>query len=178
MRDYVDAGGGLFMASMELFSRLDEGGFTNFRKGILHVEDYDVDPGLGGVFGSDSLSMTSGIDVPLDFSEFPDFFIIPQDLSDTFRTTTDAAPILFDSAPPAIPWASATPSTGEDGTGRVVFFSFPFDAIPADGDVPTTASRSSVACSRSLLQAPADWPPSSWTARNTPSPPSDHHRGQ
>lgn len=47
LRDYVNAGGGLFMASMELLSRLDEGGFTNFRKNILHVEDYDVDPGMG-----------------------------------------------------------------------------------------------------------------------------------
>jgi hypothetical protein len=135
MRDYVNAGGGLFMASMELLSRLDEGGFTNFRKGILHVEDYDVDPGLGGVFGSDSLSMTSGIDIPLDFSGFPDLIIIPSDLSDTFRTTADAAPILFDAAT-GYPVGVRYPKAGEDGTGRVVFFSFPFDAIPADGDVP------------------------------------------
>jgi hypothetical protein len=28
LRDYVDAGGGLFMASMELLTRLDEGGST------------------------------------------------------------------------------------------------------------------------------------------------------
>jgi len=135
MRDYVNSGGGLFMASMELLSRLDEGGFTNFRKNILHVEDYDVDPGLGGIFGSDSLSMTSGIDAPLDFSEFPDLIVIPSDLSDTFRTTTDAAPILFDSAT-GYPVGVRYPKAGGDGSGRVVFFSFPFDAIPADGDVP------------------------------------------
>jgi hypothetical protein len=136
IRDYVDAGGALFMASMELLTRLDEGGFASFRRGVLHVEDdFDVDPGLGGIFGSDSISMTSGVDTPLDFSEYPDLFIIPQDLSDTFRPTTNAAPILFDSATGRAVGVRY-PRTGEDGRGRVVFFSFPFDTIPMDGDSP------------------------------------------
>jgi hypothetical protein len=135
LRDYVTAGGGLFMASMELLSRLDESGFTSFRKNILRVESYDVDPGLGGILGNDSLSMTSGIDSPLDFSEFPDLFIIPQDLSDTFQPAAAAAPILFD-YDSGKPVGVRYPRTGDDGRGRVVFFSFPFDAIPADGDTP------------------------------------------
>lgn len=135
MRDYVNAGGSLFMASMELLSRLDESGFENFRKNILRVEQYDVDPGIDSIYGGDNLSMTSGIDTPLDFSEFPDLIIIPADLSDTFRPTTNAAPILFDaSTGKAV--GVRYPRTGDTGTGRVVFFSFPFDAIPAEGESP------------------------------------------
>ncbi|MGE3312311.1 MAG: S8 family serine peptidase [Limisphaerales bacterium] len=141
LRDYVNDGGGLFMASMELLSRLDESGFTNFRKGILHVDEYEVDPGIEGIFGSDSLSMTSGVDTPLDFSEFPDLIIIPSDLSDTFRTTPDAAPIFFD-AGTGFPVGVRYPKAGEDGSGgRVVFFSFPLDAIPAEGDAPNNRAE-------------------------------------
>jgi hypothetical protein len=136
LRDYVDAGGSLFMASMELLSRLDEGGFDNFRRNVLHVEDYDIDPGIPGVYGRDNLSMTSGVDVVLDFSEYPDFFgLIPQDVSDTFRVTTNAVPILLDSATGKAAGVRY-PRTGEDGVGRVVFFAFPLDAIPVDGDTP------------------------------------------
>ncbi len=135
IRDYVEAGGGLFMASMELLSRLDEGGFDNFRRNILHVEDYDVDPGVPGIVGGANRSMTSGIDTPLDFSAFPDLIIVPADISDTFRPSTNAAPILDDSSTGKAVGVRY-PETGEDGVGRVVFFSFPFDALPADGDPP------------------------------------------
>jgi hypothetical protein len=140
MRDYVDAGGGLFMASMELLSRLDESGFENFRKNILQVEEYEIDPGIGGIYGGQHLSMTSGIDTPLDFSEFPDLIIIPQDISDTFRTTTNGVPILFDSATGQAVGVRY-PRVGTEGTGRVVFFSFPFDALPAEGEPPNTRAE-------------------------------------
>lgn len=84
--------------------------------------------------------MTSGIDTPLDFSEFPDLIIIPSDLSDTFRATADGAPILFDAAT-GYPVGVRYPKAGEDGTGRVVFLSFPLDAIPAEGDVPNNRAE-------------------------------------
>jgi hypothetical protein len=140
MLDYVNAGGGLFLASMELLSRLDEGGFDNFRRNVLHVADYDVDPGLGGIYGGESRSMTSGIDSALDFSEFPDLLIIPQDLSDTFRITTNAVPILFDSATGRTVGVRS-PTHPTDPGGRVVFFSFPFDAIPAFEDPPNNRAE-------------------------------------
>jgi hypothetical protein len=79
--------------------------------------------------------MTSGIETELDFSGYPDLFIIPQDLSDTFRATTNAAPVLFDGATGravGVRW----PATGVEGKGRVVFFSFPFDTLPLDGEAP------------------------------------------
>ncbi|MBX3747852.1 MAG: S8 family serine peptidase [Verrucomicrobiae bacterium] len=140
LREYVDAGGGLFVSSMELLSRLDEAGMDNFRRQVLRVESYDVDPGIDGIYGNDNLSMTSEIETELDFSEFPDLIIIPSDLSDTFRATTNATPILFDA------WTGRTvgvrhpaTATGTDSaSGRVVFFSFPLEAIPDFGDAPNT----------------------------------------
>ncbi|MCC6234388.1 MAG: S8 family serine peptidase [Verrucomicrobiales bacterium] len=134
IRDYVAGGGGFFMASMEVLSRLDESGFSSFRRNVLHVDEFDVDPGLGGIYGSDSLSLSSGVSTELDFSSYPDLFIIPQDLSDTFRVTTNAAPVLFDGATGRAVGVRY-PATGSiASTGRVVFFSFPFDTIPLDGE--------------------------------------------
>jgi hypothetical protein len=135
LRDYVQAGGGLFMASMEVLSRLDESGFANFRRNVLHVESYEVDPGVPAIYGVNNLSLSSGVDMGLDYSAYPDLIIIPPDLSDTFEPSTNAAPIFFESST-GRPAGLCYPRTGEAAPGRVIFFSFPLDTIPLDGAEP------------------------------------------
>ncbi|MBI3415052.1 MAG: S8 family serine peptidase [Verrucomicrobia bacterium] len=135
IRDYVSGGGGFFMASMEVLSRLDEQGLTNFRKNVLHVEDFAVDPGVDGIFGVDNTSLTSGVQTDLDFSAYPDLITISLNVSDTFHPTTNAAPILFDNAT-GRPVGLRFPRAGEESAGRVVYFSFPLDTIPMDGMDP------------------------------------------
>ena len=134
--NYLNGGGGLFIASMELDSRLDENGFSGFRQNVLHVDSFTADTGVPSIIGVPNLSFTSGMQIDLDFSAYPDTGgVIPQDVSDTFVARPDAAPILFD------PSSGQTvgvrfPPTGTDSPGRVVFFSFPLDAVPFDGEDP------------------------------------------
>ena len=136
IRDYLGGGGGLFMASMELLSRLDESGFTSFRKNILHVESFDVDPGVEGIIGLDNISLTSGVQTDLDYSAYPDLIIISPDISDTFQPATNAVPVLFDTTSGKAVGVRF-PRTGEDSPGRVIFFSLPLDTIPFDTPDPS-----------------------------------------
>lgn len=135
IRDYLDAGGGFFLASMEVLSRLDESGLEGFRRNVLRVDTYEVDPGLGGFYGRDHLSLTSGVEAPVDFSEYPDFIIIPQDLSDTFRPTAEGE-VLFYDTDTGNAVGVRHPRSGAEAPGRMVFLSFPFDVIPMDGESP------------------------------------------
>jgi hypothetical protein len=136
IRDYLDGGGGLFIASMELLTRLDESGFTSFRKNVLHVESFDTDSGVEGIIGMDNISLTSGVETDLDYSAYPDLIIISPDISDTFQPTTNAAPVLFDVSSGKAAGVRY-PRTGEDSPGRVIFFSFPLDTIPFDAPDPS-----------------------------------------
>jgi hypothetical protein len=133
--DYVNGGGGFFMASMEVLTRLEESGLTGFRKNVLHVESFETDPGVPGVAGVGNLSLTSGMSMDLDYSAYPDLIIISPDISDTFLPTTNAAPILFDSAS-GQPVGLRYPRTGEESAGRVIFLSFPLDTVPLEGPSP------------------------------------------
>jgi hypothetical protein len=139
IRDYVNSGGGLFIASMEVLSRLDESGFENFRRNILNVDTYDVDPGAEGIYGSDNLSLTSGVDTGLDFSAYDELGlgIFSFNLADTFHPTTNAVPILFDNQT-GMPVGLRYPAAGSDAPGRVVFFAFPLDTVSMTGDAPNT----------------------------------------
>jgi hypothetical protein len=123
------------MASMELLTRLDEAGFTNFRKNVLHVESFETDVGVPAITGADNLSFSSAMQVELDYSAYPDLIIIPPDLSDTFQPATNATPVLFAS------WTGQAaglrfPRANQASAGRVIFFSFPLDAVPLDGPAP------------------------------------------
>lgn len=135
IRDYVKNGGGFFMASMEVLSRLDESGLGSFRTDVLQVDSFDVDPGVASIAGLDNQSLTAGIDTLLDYSAYPDLIIIQPDISDTFKTSTNAAPILFDQdTGKAV--ALRFPRTGRDDVGRLIFCSFPIDTVPLEGESP------------------------------------------
>ncbi len=135
LRDYLKGGGALFLSSMEILSRLDAGGYGEFRTNVLHVASYHEDVEVPAVTGIDSDPITSGMEFDLDFSAYPDLGIIPKDLSDTIQPTTNAAPIFLKSGEPEMA-GLRFPRTGQSGPGRLVFLPFPFDAVPEGNDAP------------------------------------------
>ncbi|HUR44486.1 MAG TPA: choice-of-anchor J domain-containing protein, partial [Candidatus Saccharimonadales bacterium] len=149
IQQYVNGGGAFFMASMEILSRV---GPVAFRTNVLHAARFipNPDPFFGGCDDCDEDHKVSEIEgVPqdpitdnvlanLDYSLYPDDIFglgIGPDFSDTFGPTTNASPILFD-YDSGRPCAMRFPRTGLDATGRVVFLSFPLDAIPENTPIP------------------------------------------
>ncbi|MFM1770066.1 MAG: hypothetical protein RJA22_2595 [Verrucomicrobiota bacterium] len=148
LTQYLAGGGSFFMASMEILSRL---GPVAFRTNVLRVQQFSTNPdpfnpcftcdedvGVSEVEGEAQDPISSGMLATLDYTRYPDFFgLLGPDLSDTFIPATNAAPILF-SAASGKACGIRYPRTGQDSTGRVVFCSFPLDALPETGEGPNT----------------------------------------
>lgn len=151
VQTYLNGGGSFFMASMNILEHL---GDTPFRQNVLQVagfkqnpdppaqcSDCDEDYGVPEFFGAPA-SVADGMDVTLDYSNYPSFsfenFSFGPDFSDTFTPSSEATPIAFESAS-GKPCGMSYPNFGVDSPGRVVFLSFPFDAIPTNGAAPNNA---------------------------------------
>lgn len=151
IQQYLDRGGSFFISSMEILSRV---GDSPFRTNVLQTAEFitPADPfgdcadchedhGAEAIVGSDLESLTAGIEITLDYSRYPIFDfggVIPNigpDLGDIISPTTNAVPILFENMD-GEPVGIRSPRTGMDSNGRVVFFSFPLDAVPLDGPAP------------------------------------------
>ena len=155
LTNYLARGGSLLMASAEILERNPSPSFVSK---VLHVQHFEPDPlfGIGGctdcdqnfgipyILGYDTESITSGIEISLDWTRFPvlDLIIaeIGPDVGDTFTPTFDATPILFE------PLGGRTvairyPRTGEDSTNRVIFASFALEAIPVEGSAPNNRAN-------------------------------------
>jgi hypothetical protein len=135
VQQYVQAGGSFFMASMEQLSRLGSG----FLSGVLQVSGFVPDataPSASGTVGN--FITGGGIDLALDYSnhstESYTLFDVPSDISDTVTLTTNAFPILLEGSSEIV--GLAYPKPGLDRTGRVVFLSFPLDAVSAMDPAP------------------------------------------
>ena len=146
LSDYVEGGGSLFVASMEVLSRLDETGFNATKLALLHAQNYipDNDPGdVPDVIGAANDPIGNGIDVGLDYTVYEDpfkvFLDLPPDVSDSFTPDATAAPVFYNSYGETI--GMKWPRTGVDALGRVVFLSFPLDAVP---DTGTTNNRANL----------------------------------
>ena len=87
-------------------------------------------------------SLAGGMNVTLNYSNYPSFdfdgFSFGPDFSDTFTPSSDATAITFESAS-GKPCGMSYPNIGVDSPGRVVFLSFPFDAMPTNGPAPNNA---------------------------------------
>lgn len=151
LKTYLQRGGSLFIASMDLLSRV---GAVDFRTNVLQVVEFepntdpfevcadcDEDHGVPAIEASHLEALTSGIEMTLDYSNFPVFELEPlfpnigPDLSDTFLPSTNAAPILIDAGSGRVA-GLRYPKTGRDGVGRVVFLGFPLEAVPKEGPAP------------------------------------------
>ncbi|MDX1952457.1 MAG: S8 family serine peptidase [Verrucomicrobiota bacterium] len=152
IEQYLDRGGAFLMASMEILSRIGE---VPFRTNVLQVseftlpppdifaecDDCDQDRTVPMISGEELESVSSGMEMTLDYSSYPIFELEPiapnigPDLSDTFTPTTNSASILVDTVSGKTVGVRY-PKTGQDSQGRVVFLSFPLDALPMDGPYP------------------------------------------
>jgi len=147
---YLNGGGAFFMASMGILSQL---GDVPFRQNVLQVggfqqnpdppapcTDCDEDFGVPALVGAAGDPITSGMNITLDYSSYPsvdfgDGLAFGPDFSDTFTPTTNAAAITFESVS-GKNCGIRFPRIGVDNPGRVVFFSFPLDAVPQTGPIP------------------------------------------
>jgi hypothetical protein len=133
---YLQEGGAFFMASMEQLTRLGAGAF---RRDVLHVSGVGVDAGVPGAYGLEGDSISSGMDLLLEYSQYDNFFHqllgVPDDISDTMILQPEATPFLSDSMTGHAAGMSF-PHPGQDSAGRVVFLSFPLDAVSASDPAP------------------------------------------
>jgi hypothetical protein len=150
IQSYLNGGGSFFMASMGILSQL---GNVPFRQNVLQVggfkqnpdppapcSDCDEDFGVPAVLGAPGNPITGGMGMTLDYSNYPSFDdglgdIYGPDFSDTFTPATNATPIFFESVS-GKPCGACYPPIGLDSPGRIVFLSFPLDAVPASGSSP------------------------------------------
>jgi len=129
---YVNGGGNFFLSSMEILSYSTE----DFRSNVLHVKSYTEDSEADFVQGVSGDSIGNGLDFYLDYSEFPriDFVGLGPDLSDAIVGAENTANVFVsESGVSAIRYPSSA-DVDTEGKGRVVFFAFPIDAIPMDGE--------------------------------------------
>ena len=134
--NYLQGGGSLLIASMELLSRLEEASMTTFARDVLQVQTFEADTGAPHIAGAAGEPIGSGIDVTLDYTlyedEIKEFIGIPADASDSITATTNASPILLNGSAVV---GVRSPKPGRDLRGRVVYLSFPIDAVPMGSDL-------------------------------------------
>lgn len=152
IQTYLNGGGSFFMASMSILTQL---GDVSFRRNVLQVSGFDQNPdppssctscdedfGVPATFGN-STPIGDCLNVTLDYSSYPSFDdgfddIYGPDFSDTFTPSSSATSVAFESVS-GKPCGMSFPSSGVSSPGRVVFFSFPFDAIPTNTAAPNNA---------------------------------------
>ena len=154
IQQYLNNGGTFFMASMDILTRLLDSGGASFVTNVLHVRRFDradplcfchcdncdEDTQVPSASGVPSDVVGDGFLATLDYSAYPDDFVefgLGPDFSDTFGVATNAAPILIEEISQKAA-GLRYPRTGEDSPGRVVFVSFPLDAIPEFGPEPSS----------------------------------------
>ncbi len=156
IQSYLNGGGSFFMSAMSILQQL---GDVPFRQNVLQVagfepnpdpplqcSDCDEDYGVPAFFGAPA-SIANDMYVTLDYSNYPSLDLsglglgesdAGPDFSDTFTPSSGATPITFESVS-GKPCGMSYPALGQDSPGRVVFLSFPLDAIPTNGTGPNNA---------------------------------------
>ena len=159
IQTYLNGGGSFFMASMGILSQLSG---TTFARNVLQVAGFiqnpdppapdpagDEDFGVPAILGAPA-SLASGMSMTLDYSSYPSFdldeFSLGPDFSDTFTPSSDATAVTLESVS-GKPCGMSYPNVGVDSPGRVVFLSFPFDALPTNGP----ASNNAVTLLRNII---------------------------
>ncbi len=153
IQSYLNGGGSFFMASMGILTQL---GDVPFRHEVLRVAKFKQNPsppfpcsecdeaaGVSGIIGGAG-TLANGMFQTLNYTNYPSFddglgdFFGP-DFSDTFTPSSDALTVTY-SADTGNPCGMSYPAPGVDSPGRVVFLSYPFDALPANGTAPNNAA--------------------------------------
>ncbi|HKS36824.1 MAG TPA: fibronectin type III domain-containing protein, partial [Verrucomicrobiae bacterium] len=136
LQTYVNGGGALFLSGMEILTRL---GNVAFRTNVLQVQAFVEDAGVPFAEGQPNDTISSGMVLDLDYTVFDSELLqlIGQspDVSDTLTISSNAVPIFLDGASGAIA-GLRYPRTITDTGGRVVFLSFPLDAVSESAPAP------------------------------------------
>jgi len=149
IENYLGGGGSFGLSSMGILSLL---GNVPFRKNVLQVAGFKQNPdppspcsacdeyfGVPAIVGGAGDPITSGMYLTLDYSLYPSFdldgLFYGPDFSDTFTPGTNATAIVLESIS-GKPCGMSYPRIGVDSPGRVVFLSFPLDAVPLSGSPP------------------------------------------
>ena len=127
--NYVNNGGSLLLASMEAVTRFAEAGLAGFNTGTLHVQSYTEDQPVNDIVGVSGESVGNGINVALNYTPYDEILTLAgtSDPSDWIVPDGSAASTIL-SGGTAV--GLRAPKTGVDLPGRVVFLSFPLDAVP------------------------------------------------
>lgn len=144
IRDYLNSGGSLFIASMELISRL--GLNSPFVREVLHVSDFVEDAAVTSLNGVPNHPISDGMTLELDYTEYNYLGFFELNASDTITPGTGAEGILTDADTDEYV-GLRYPRVGVDSPGRIVFLSFPFDTVAMSSPEPnnrTTLLRRSL----------------------------------
>ena len=149
--NYLHTGGSLLVSSMEILSRLEEAGATNFIHQVLQVQSYITDPDSSGaaqIIGSQNETVGNGIDAIMDYSVYEDLWggLLGPDISDTITPAGNASPVLRNDAGDIV--GLRWPAVGNTAPGRLVLFTFPLDAVPISSGVN---DRINLAAKRALF---------------------------
>jgi len=142
--NYLHSGGALFVASMQLMSRLElDVQDTDFIHNVLQVESYTPDPdstGAAQIIGTSNETIGNGLDIALDYTIYEDRWSIlgwpivdPADISETMIPNTNSTAVLRNDFGDIV--GLRWPAVGQQAPGRLVFLSFPLDAVPAGDGV-------------------------------------------
>lgn len=147
VRTYLASGGSLFVVSHDLLTRLTEmPGEASFISDILHVKDFQVDQGAVALAAVPGDVAGAGLETELDYSAFPEGFLVDllfslnglsgwTDVTDHITPTPEAAPVFLQEGQRVV--GLRYPRTGQDSPGgRVVYYAFPFEAVPLDSAAP------------------------------------------
>lgn len=131
--NYVAGGGALMVASMELLSRLEGPAGSNFIRNVLHVDSYTIDPestGAAAISGVALDPISSGLNFEMDFEVYAELWggFIGPDISDTIVPSPEAIGIFQNDSQHTV--GLRWPRNPKPGEGRLVFLSFPLDAVP------------------------------------------------
>jgi hypothetical protein len=153
IRQYLDGGGSLFLASMNILTRLLDQGANSFVTNVLHVQRFVRSPNLfehctncnedfrvPSVRGVANDPIGREMNITLDYSAYDESAWIGPDFGDTFTPSTNAWPVLLESVS-RNPCAMRFPRTGQDSPSRVVFASVPLDTFPATGPLPNSRTE-------------------------------------
>ena len=146
VRTYLASGGSLFVVSHDLLTRLQEVNDQEFIRDVLHVEGFQVDRGAVAIESVPGDIAGAGLRTFLDYAAFPGGFLVDllfalngldgwTDVTDHINPLPDAAPVFLQEDQRVV--GLRYPRTGQDSTlGRVVFYAFPFEAVPLDAPAP------------------------------------------
>ncbi len=130
--NYVTNGGALFIASMDATTRFTEAGLASFNTNVLQIQSYTEDQPVNAVTGAPGDPVGAGIDAVLDYTPYDDLlaflaFLGVTDPSDWIVPTANATSILLSDGSVV---GVRSPTIGRDLPARVVYLSFPLDAVP------------------------------------------------